>query len=617
MTEVPGFLLELGLRPDADERAVRRAYAVELKKIDQETQAQQFQRLREAYEAALYWARHARETETAQEVQTAPAAASAQPSGDVAQPEPEPEPVPAPAPVAIPSPAPAAHGEHAPSPPLAAVDDRTVARHDNVRDLMVALDTRLREDPLQTVREATALLEATLEDPRLLDMDTRVLFEANIAHLLACGWRPGHEYLFEAALGVFDWRTDSARLLRLGQAGQVVDRAIVEQDAQAQQPPADRDTQRQYLELLRRTADPGLQALALGLGRVMHAAHTYPTWLRLTMDTANIEHWRERNADLARSTAQNQPSMASAHSGSITPSQMKAWFVAFCGAVVLIFLLKTVVTGEANQGATTASTAAGRAGAAAMAQAIRKLPTSQSSPASRSELPDTGANDATGRLPALQAPLNGKTGAAAPSAQRPAIEPDPPVAQYTRQPHVAYPAMSRRLGEQGLVVLRIMVQPTGSVSDATVLQSSGFERLDAAAIDAVRGAQVAPMKSMNGRAVAAWYKASINFLLSDVASGPATSTKPGSKPSYGDTVTAAVRPNILFSKDVPGNPLVEYTLDLAADGKIVAAKLSRASGVPEWDAAALRAIQKTGHMPLTEQGTVPPKMVLALRPKVQ
>ncbi|PPJ40579.1 TonB C-terminal domain-containing protein, partial [Pseudoxanthomonas sp. KAs_5_3] len=57
-------------------------------------------------------------------------------------------------------------------------------------------------------------------------------------------------------------------------------------------------------------------------------------------------------------------------------------------------------------------------------------------------------------------------------------------------------------------------------------------------------------------------------------------TKPGSKPSYGDTVTAAVRPNILFSKDVPGNPLVEYTLDLAADGKIVAAKLSRASGVP-------------------------------------
>jgi TonB family protein len=191
------------------------------------------------------------------------------------------------------------------------------------------------------------------------------------------------------------------------------------------------------------------------------------------------------------------------------------------------------------------------------------------------------------------------------------------VAQYTKQPHVAYPTMSKRLGEQGRVVLKVMVQPTGSVSDATVLQSSGFARLDAAAIDAVRGAQVVPMKSMNGRTVAAWYKASINFVLSDVASGSATSTRPESKRNYGDAVTAAVRPNILFTKEVPGNPLVEYTLDLAADGKILAANLSRASGVPEWDAAALRAIHKTGHMPLTEQGTVPPKMVLGLRPKVQ
>jgi|GEM_PF-537341 len=605
MTEVPGFLLELGLRPDADERAVRRAYAVELKKIDQETQAERFQRLREAYEAALYWARHVREAEAAQEIQAA--TANAQTSGDVAQPHPQPVTVPAPA----------THDEHAPSLPPAADADRTVPRHDSVRDIMVALDTRLQEDPLQTVREATVLLEATLEDPRLLDMDARVLFEANIAHLLACGWRPGHEYLFEAALVVFDWRTDSARLLRLGQAGHLVDRAIVEQDAQAQQSPADRDTQRQYLELLRHTADPGPQALALGLGRVMHAAHTYPTWLRLTMDTANIEHWRERNADLARSTVQNQPSMASAHSGSITASQMTAWFVAFCGAVILIFLLRTVATGEGNQGTATANAAAARAGAAAMAEAIRKLPTSQSSPPSLSGLPDSSANDATARWPALQAPINGKTGTNAPSAQRPATEPDPPVAQYTKQPHVAYPTMSKRLGEQGRVVLKVMVQPTGSVSDATVLQSSGFARLDAAAIDAVRGAQVVPMKSMNGRTVAAWYKASINFVLSDVASGSATSTRPESKRNYGDAVTAAVRPNILFTKEVPGNPLVEYTLDLAADGKILAANLSRASGVPEWDAAALRAIHKTGHMPLTEQGTVPPKMVLGLRPKVQ
>ncbi len=210
-----------------------------------------------------------------------------------------------------------------------------------MRDILVALDTRLQQEPLRSVPEATALLEHTLEDPRLLDMDARFLFEANIAHLLACGWRPGHEHLFEAALVLFDWRTDSARLLRLGQAGQVVDRAIVEQDAQGQQAPLARDSQLEYLELLRRTARPEPRMLALGLGPVMHAAAHYPTWLRLTSNTANIEAWNERNADLTRTNPK-----APVYDDSVSTSQMVTWFVAFCGVVLLIVLLKAAPSGS-------------------------------------------------------------------------------------------------------------------------------------------------------------------------------------------------------------------------------------------------------------------------------
>lgn len=609
MTEVPDFLLELGLRPDADERAIKRAYAVELKKIDQETQAQQFQRLRGAYEAALYWVRNAREAQ--EEVETTrddglPAPALAAANAETA----ERTTTPGPEPVSAPSTAPAVNRNDEPPPPHCG--DPAMPRHDSVRDILVALNTRLQEDPLQTVHEAASLLEITLEDPRLLDMDARFLFEANIAHLLACGWRPGHEHLFEAALNAFEWRTDSARLLRLGQAGHVVDRAIVEQDAQAQQPPAQRDSQLHFVALLRHRDNPGPQALALGMGPVMHAATAYPTWLRLTSNTAHIESWQRHDADIARSTVQSQPSATNMHSGSLNASRLTVWFaIFFVGILALAALGSMLKEGTGRTAVAPPSTPSPSSAALEWPQGPRPAPSSRFS-----ELPqDPSAANAQARAFALQAAIAGSRGVQSTRPGSP--EPEPPAAEYTSPPHVIYPVMSKRLGEQGRVVLRIAVNSTGSVGDATVLRSSGFERLDAAAIDAVRTARVVPMKSAEGHAVAAWYKASINFVLNDAVSKPTTSPAVDRRPSYGETVTAAVRPNILFSKDVPGNPLVEYTLDLSADGRIIAAQLSRPSGVPEWDAAALRAIHKTGRMPLTEQGTVPSKMVLALRPKVQ
>jgi TonB family protein len=558
MTEVPGFLLELGLRADADERAVRRAYAVQLKQIDQAAQPLQFQQLREAYEAALHWARQARDVQQAEAVPPPPS-----PPEAVVEVAPEPAPPPAPA----------------------------EPRPDPVRDILVALDTRLQQEPLRSVPEATALLEHTLEDPRLLDMDARFLFEANIAHLLACGWRPGHEHLFEAALVLFDWRTDSARLLRLGQAGQVVDRAIVEQDAQGQQAPLARDSQLEYLELLRRTARPEPRMLALGLGPVMHAAAHYPTWLRLTSNTANIEAWNERNADLTRTNPK-----APVYDDSVSTSQMVTWFVAFCGVVLLIVLLKAAPSG---QPASPTEQAAQRAGAAAVQELLRNARARQSSQPSPAA--QAGASD----TPAIPAP------------QRPSIEPDPPAARYTTAPRPLYPALSKRLGEQGTVTLKVRADAQGAVSDAVVLQGSGHARLDNAAIDAVREARVVPRKGTDGRGVGAWYKASIQFTLNDADRPPGTATPPAPRHSYGDRVTAAVRPNIVFSNNVPGNPAVEYTLALRPDGRIMDARLSKASGVPEWDAAALRAILRTDRMPLTDDGTVPSTMVLVLRPKLQ
>ena len=63
-----------------------------------------------------------------------------------------------------------------------------------------------------------------------------------------------------------------------------------------------------------------------------------------------------------------------------------------------------------------------------------------------------------------------------------------------------YPELSRRLGETGKVVLRVELDETGRVSTAQVIASSGYKRLDAAALAAVRSWRCQPAQR-DGQAV--------------------------------------------------------------------------------------------------------------------
>ncbi|HEY1283093.1 MAG TPA: TonB family protein [Steroidobacteraceae bacterium] len=63
---------------------------------------------------------------------------------------------------------------------------------------------------------------------------------------------------------------------------------------------------------------------------------------------------------------------------------------------------------------------------------------------------------------------------------------------YLDPPRPLYPAESRRSGEQGLVVLRVLVDESGHVAKIEVERSSGFARLDDAARKAVAEAQFRP-----------------------------------------------------------------------------------------------------------------------------
>lgn len=115
--------------------------------------------------------------------------------------------------------------------------------------------------------------------------------------------------------------------------------------------------------------------------------------------------------------------------------------------------------------------------------------------------------------PPVAAPVE----AAAPPA--PVAPPPPPKvelpsssADYLQNPEPPYPPMSRRLGEQGKVVVRVLIGVDGTARDAQLRQSSGYERLDQVALETVRRWRYVPGKR-NGVPEAMWFNVPINFVL--------------------------------------------------------------------------------------------------------
>lgn len=76
----------------------------------------------------------------------------------------------------------------------------------------------------------------------------------------------------------------------------------------------------------------------------------------------------------------------------------------------------------------------------------------------------------------------------------------------------AYPALSKRLGEEGKLVLRVELDEKGRVNVAQVVNSSGFKRLDEAAMAAVKTWRCNP-PTRNGQPVRAIALQPFNFVL--------------------------------------------------------------------------------------------------------
>jgi protein TonB len=102
------------------------------------------------------------------------------------------------------------------------------------------------------------------------------------------------------------------------------------------------------------------------------------------------------------------------------------------------------------------------------------------------------------------------------------IQPAPPVSQpvtaarfdadYLQNPKPVYPRISRRLAEEGTVVLRVRVSAEGAALAVELRKSSGYARLDDSAMDAVKRWRFLPARQGN-EAIASWVAVPIAFKL--------------------------------------------------------------------------------------------------------
>ncbi|HEX4879821.1 MAG TPA: energy transducer TonB [Limnobacter sp.] len=125
--------------------------------------------------------------------------------------------------------------------------------------------------------------------------------------------------------------------------------------------------------------------------------------------------------------------------------------------------------------------------------------------------PAAEASPAPAAPPAPVAPVQ----QARPAPEAPApVTPPRTDAAHLNNPAPQYPALSRRLGEQGRVLLDVYILPDGSVGEIKLNKSSGFDRLDNAALQAVKTWKYVPAKR-GDKPIPYWYVQPVSFVLNN------------------------------------------------------------------------------------------------------
>jgi len=112
------------------------------------------------------------------------------------------------------------------------------------------------------------------------------------------------------------------------------------------------------------------------------------------------------------------------------------------------------------------------------------------------------------------------------------------------------------------------------------------------------------LKRMMGQAGATGAPGSTGTALRDAAPSA----------SYAGKLIARIKPNILLTETIAGNPAADVEVRASPTGTILARRLVKSSGNKDWDDAVLRAIDRTAELPRDTDGRVPPVLVITFTP---
>ena len=209
----------------------------------------------------------------------------------------------------------------------------------------------------------------------------------------------------------------------------------------------------------------------------------------------------------------------------------------------------------------------------------------------------------------------------APKAQEPEPEPTPPNEPPPRPPAPVSPRMAAEEASIALQQKRQQERDRQAKLEQEKQAADKAAREKAAAEKAAREQAAKAEAAKRQAQLEADRQKNLERMLGQArATGAASASgnaerAAGPSVSYAGQLVARIRPNIVFTEVVSGNPVATVEVRTLPDGTVLGSKLLQSSGVSAWDQAVLRAIERTGKLPRDDNGRVPSTLILDFRPR--